>query len=560
MAIIIILLIFLAKVDANLSNGMSLNSHAACPENGKQALLNFKKGFIDEANRIASWDPHHHPDCCRWFGVVCDNMTGHILSLNLSVPPLDEDNLISRLTSKLEGKINPCLSNLKHLRFLDLSGNQFEGLLPYQLGNLSNLQYLNLGDNGLYVQSLQWLSGLPLLKHLDLSSMDLSRASNWLQLVNTLLPSLEELHLSLCQLVPGPPLLNLNLSSLAILDLSYNDFSNQMDLRWVSKLNSLYNFSTLQVLRLYGNELQGDISSAIFNIRTLSELDLSWNDPEEKLPRAAGKLCKLRSIDLSGIRLNRDISHIFEILSVCSSLRLESLAFSSCQLSGQLTDQLEHFKNLKELFLDSNSISGPIPTSLGQLANLEWLGSWQIGPSFPLWLRSQKHLEYLDISNSRISDVIPRWFWGLSTQFRDGNLSRNQISGQIQYLPQSQVYFFVDLSFNNFSGPLPRISVGPNMGPFFAGFVKLSNNYFSGSLFHFLCYQGNDTLPMVALSLANNLLSGEIPDCWIKWQYLRVLRLDGNRVSGKIPISIGTLTKLQSLHLHNNRLHGEIPL
>ncbi|KAB2062351.1 hypothetical protein ES319_A10G147600v1 [Gossypium barbadense] len=604
MAIIIMLLIFLAKVDANLSNGMSLNSHAACPENGKQALLNFKKGFIDEANRIASWDPHHHPDCCRWFGVVCDNMTGHILSLNLSVPPLDEDNLISRLTSKLEGKINPCLSNLKHLRFLDLSGNQFEGLLPYQLGNLSNLQYLNLGDNGLYVQSLQWLSGLPLLKHLDLSSMDLSRASNWLQLVNTLLPSLEELHLSLCQLVPGPPLLNLNLSSLAILDLSYNDFSNQMDLRWVSKLNSL-------VLRLYGNELQGDISSAIFNIRTLSELDLSWNDPEEKLPRAAGKLCKLRSIDLSGIRLNQDISHIFEILSVCSSLRLESLAFSSCQLSGQLTDQLEHFKNLKELFLDSNSISGPIPTSLGQLANLEWvdignnllesvvsekhfanltklwdfrgsnnslvlrvnpnwvppfqildldLGSWQIGPSFPLWLRSQKHLEYLDISNSRISDVIPRWFWGLSTQFRDGNLSRNQISGQIQYLPQSQVYFFVDLSFNNFSGPLPRISVGPNMGPFFAGFVKLSNNYFSGSLFHFLCYQGNDTLPMVALSLANNLLSGEIPDCWIKWQYLRVLRLDGNRVSGKIPISMGTLTKLQSLHLHNNRLHGEIPL
>ncbi|KAA3480207.1 LRR receptor-like serine/threonine-protein kinase GSO2 [Gossypium australe] len=377
-----------------------------------------------------------------------------------------------------------------------------------------------------------------------------------------------------------------NMTSLRHLDLSHNYFNSSIP-------------DTLQVLRLYGNELQGDISSTIFNIRTLSELDLSWNDLEGKLPRAAGKLCKLRSIDLSGIRLNQDISHIFEILSVCSSPRLESLAFSSCQFSGQLTDQLEHFKNLKQLCLDSNSISGPIPTSLGQLANLEWvdisnnllegvvsekhfanltklwdfrgsnnslvlrvnpnwvplfqlrllqLGSWQIGPSFPLWLRSQKHIEYLDISNSIISDVIPRGV----------NLSRNQISGQIQYLPQSQVYFFVDLSFNNFSGQLPRISVGPNMGPFFASFVKLSSNYFSGSLFHFLCYQGNDTLPMVVLSLANNLLSGEIPDCWIKWQYLRVLRLDGNRVSGKIPISMGTLTKLQSLHLHNNRLHGEI--
>ncbi|MBA0636209.1 hypothetical protein Godav_029154 [Gossypium davidsonii] len=179
-------------------------------------------------------------------------MTGHILSLNLSLPPLDKNNLVSPLTSNLEGKINPCLSNLKHLRFLDLSGNKFDGLLPYQLGNLSNLQYLNLGDNGLYVQSLRWLSGL-LLKHLDVSSMNLSRASNWLQLVNTLLPSLEELHLSLCQLVPGPPLLNLNLSSLPILDLSYNDLSNQMDLRWVFKLNSLV------LLNLEGNGLDGPI-------------------------------------------------------------------------------------------------------------------------------------------------------------------------------------------------------------------------------------------------------------------------------------------------------------
>ncbi|MBA0703244.1 hypothetical protein Goari_026942 [Gossypium aridum] len=154
-----------------------------------------------------------------------------------------------------------------------------------------------------------------------------------------------------------------NMTSLRHLDLSHNYFNSSIP-EW------LYNFSTLQVLRLYGNELQGDISSAIFNIRTLSELDLSWNDLEGKLPRAAGKLCKLRSIDLSGIRLNQDISHIFEILSVCSSPRLESLAFSKCQLSGQLTDQLEHFKNLKQLYLDSNSISGPIPTSLGQFANL----------------------------------------------------------------------------------------------------------------------------------------------------------------------------------------------
>lgn len=223
------------------------------------------------------------------------------------------------------------------------------------------------------------------------------------------------------------------MTSLRHLDLSYNNFKSSIP-EW------LYRFSSLQVLSLSANELQGDISSAIFNISTLNELYLSWNDLEGKLPRAVGNLCNLRSIVLSSVRLNQDISHIFEILSNCSSHRFESLAFASCQLSGQLTDQLEHFKNLKELSLNDNSIFGPIPTSLGKLANLEkveiynnllegvvsgkhfanhtklryfegWdnslvlranpyrvppfqlrllgLRSWHIGPSFPLWLRSE---------------------------------------------------------------------------------------------------------------------------------------------------------------------------
>ncbi|TYG50158.1 hypothetical protein ES288_D10G152400v1 [Gossypium darwinii] len=626
--IIILLLIILAKADVNLSNEMSSNT--ACPENEKQALLNFKKGLIDAANRLASWDPHHHPDCCRWIGVVCDKRTAHVLSLNLSLPPWDEHtDFKSYRMSKLGGKINPCLSKLKHLRYLDLSNNAFEGFLPYQLGNLSNLESLKLGAYPfsfglLYVENLQWLSGLSLLKHLDLSWVNLSRASNRLQLINTIFPSLDEFHLSACQLLPGPSLLNVNLSSLAILDLSFNHFTNQMDVGWVSNLKSLvfldlvgndfhgpipdflrnmtslthldlssnylnssipdwlYSFSSLQVLRLLGNQLHGDISSAIGNLTSLNDLDLSVNQLQGKLPRAMGKL----------------FGH-FKNLTI--------LNLSNNLISGPIPIPFWQLKNLKELCLLDNSISGPISISLGQLSNLErvsifnnllegvvsdkhfanhtklkyfygsgnslvlrvnpnWvppfqilyldLGSWQIGPSFPLWLRSQKHLEYLDISNSRISDVIPRWFWGLSTQFKHVNLSRNQISGQIPYLPNGpDIFPLVDLSFNNFSGPLPQIPMGPHQY-----MIDLSNNYFSGSLFHFLCHQWSGTFSTGFLSIANNLLSGEITDCWIKWQSLQVLRLDGNRFTGKIPSSMGTLSELQSLNLHNNKLHGEIPL
>ena len=146
------------------------------------------------------------------------------------------------------GKLNPSLLDLKHLNYFDLSVNNFDGsipsflgsmksltslnlsnvgfvgVIPPQLGNLSNLFYLNLEGSsflGLYVNSLQWLSGLPLLQHLDMSHVNLSKTSDWLQLTNTL-PSLFDLRLSSSQLPFIPPTLTVNFSSLLTLDLSEN--------------------------------------------------------------------------------------------------------------------------------------------------------------------------------------------------------------------------------------------------------------------------------------------------------------------------------------------------
>ena len=82
-------------------------------------------------------------------------------------------------------------------------------VIPHQLGNLTNLLFLNLKSSifpGLYVNNLQWLLGLPVLQHLDMSGVDLSKASNWLQLTNTL-PSLFDLRLSYSQLPFIPPTL-----------------------------------------------------------------------------------------------------------------------------------------------------------------------------------------------------------------------------------------------------------------------------------------------------------------------------------------------------------------
>ena len=103
------------------------------------------------------------------------------------------------------------------------------------------------------VKNLQWLSGLPLLQHLDLSYANLGQASDWLQEINKL-PSLLELRLSDCNLsgfVPSIP--SINFSSLTTLDLSFNSFENTSILFWIFGLHNLVS------LHLSHNRFQGPI-------------------------------------------------------------------------------------------------------------------------------------------------------------------------------------------------------------------------------------------------------------------------------------------------------------
>ncbi|TYI58331.1 hypothetical protein E1A91_D11G349500v1 [Gossypium mustelinum] len=498
---------------------------------------------------------------------------------------------------------------LESLTYLNLYRARFQGAIPHNLGNLTKLQHLDLQSNergDIKATSLQWISGLSSLQYLDLSGADLSKATNWLQ-VTFKHPSLVELHLFNTDLEDDPSSISVNSSkSLLVLDLSGNSLSS------VSK--SIFSLHGLVSIYLRSCSLEGPIPDYFGNISFLEVLDLSLNHLNSTVPNSLYGLNHLRFLDLSYNEIEQDISEILQSLSRCCLSSLDSLNMESNQLSGHLTDQLGQFKNLAYLslalnkifgelsslkFFDvtDNQLNGTFPLCFGQLESLEilqfgynllegvvlethfsnltrltylfgsqnmlrfqpnsswippfqcrniYLGHWHLGPKFPQWLKFQKKLSFLDISEAGISDFVPTWFLNLPTQFYYLNLSCNQLTGGISYLNVTNT---IDLSSNRFTGPLPRVLST-------LGLLILSNNSFSGSLFELVC---NSSLTgMAALFIDNNLLIGEIPDCWKYWEYFSYLNLANNNLTGKIPPSLG-YTNPCLLNLRNNTMFGELP-
>ncbi|KAK6158418.1 hypothetical protein DH2020_005732 [Rehmannia glutinosa] len=115
---------------------------------------------------------------------------------------------------------------------------------------------------------------------------------------------------------------------------------------------------------------------------------------------------------------------------------------------------------------------------------------------------------------------------------------------------------YLDLSSNSFEGEFPCFL--QNMTSL--RFVDLSHNksfreHMNGSIHESLC----GMKALIFLDLSKNHLSGNLPNCWGNFQFLRVARFSSNRFSGVIPNSIGGDYSLAWLHLNNNSLTGHLP-
>ncbi|KAK6144094.1 hypothetical protein DH2020_020914 [Rehmannia glutinosa] len=564
----------------------SSNTIIACPEVEKQALLSFKHSLQDPLNLLSSWSINGEVNCCKWKGVFCNNLTGHVDELYLQ---------------NLSGKTNPSLLNLKHLKYLDLSQNYFHQTIPSFIGSITSLEYLNLSNAGfygkiphnignlsnlhtlvlgnyasLYADSLEWLSGLSKLEHLNMNSVNLSKAANWAQVINKL-PSLIELHFSYCSLndnndnianniTNSLAILDLSnnhiqsfaiprrifqLTNLIFLDLSLNSFegpipttSNTTKIRhfdlFSNSFNStipdwLYTCKDLEFVSLRLNHLQGTISNAIANLTSLKTLDLSRNELSGNVPREITNLCKMQSLDLHRNKLAGEISDSFGNMSDCFLGALESLNMWDNQLSGHLTHQFGEFKSLRDLYLTNNLLSGVIPNNIGNLSSLEVLSldGNKLTGNLPESMGNLFNLTSLSIEDNMLEGVV--------TETHFAHLS-NLIS--------------LHASGNNLTLKL----ISPNWIPPFKLYNLNLRSWNLGSGSQILSWIETQKNNMNNLDLSNTGLSGNVPS-WF-WNIL-VLNISHNQLHGKIPLITGPKDEFSSLmrlvYLSSNKFSGPLP-
>ncbi|GFY93665.1 leucine-rich repeat protein kinase family protein [Actinidia rufa] len=396
---------------------------------------------------LASWGLNSS-NYCSWRGIVCGSTNSTVQKLNLSRRGLQGNlTLISELKALkwldlsynyFLGTIPPAFGDLSELEFLDLSYNKFGGSIPIELGRLKNLRSLNLSNNFITGQIPNELEGLEKLQDFQVFTNRI------------------------------PDNLGLN-SEIRLLNLHSNQLEGMIP-------DSIFALGKLEVLVLTQNKLSGDFPESIGNCKGLSSIRIGNNKIIGSIPKAIGNLSGLTYFEANDNNLSGEIVSEF---SQCSNLTLLNLAWNG--FTGTIPPELGHLTNLEELIVSGNNLFGEIPTSIlscNSLTKLD-LSSNMLNGTIPKDICNTTRLQYLLLSQNSIRGELPHEI-GNCVKLLELEMGSNYLTGtippEIGHIKNLQIA--LNLSFNHLHGPLP-----PDLGRL-DKLVSLdvSNNQLSGSI------------------------------------------------------------------------------
>ncbi|KAK7380472.1 hypothetical protein VNO78_32983 [Psophocarpus tetragonolobus] len=497
--------------------------------------------------------------------------------------------------------------NLSQLQYLDLSGTNLFGGIPFEIGNLRVLHTLKLGLGTFVLESCLTSEELDLSNFLDLSRNHFSgeipstiskidRLSTldlfenhligiipWARQLQTFSASTFDGNIDLC----GEPLKKIYLEMLlqpAEFTVGFNISRKSGEPKCIEReTQALLNFiqglhdDHIQLLDLHGLDIIGAVNLALLiDLQNLQYLDLSHNNflwshiPQligsftnltylnlsfsgfgGRIPSTLGNLAQLQYLDLGGNDLLGAIP--FQIGNL---KHLQYLDLGDNSLSGEIPFQFGNLKQLQYLNLASNTLSGTIPFRSGNLSLLHTLrlsGNFEVKAKDAEWLSNLYSLAILELSSLHNLSSSAEWLQAINKlipNLRELRLADCSLSDA--YI-KSLFY-----SHSNFSSALTYLDLSYNV---------LTSSTFQSFLMDrsFLVSSTstmNSSSSLAILDLSYNLLKSDAMFYWLFnfTTNLRTLSIDGNLFEGPIPDGFGKVMNfVEDLSLYNNRLQGNIP-
>ncbi|PRP89419.1 putative leucine-rich repeat receptor-like protein kinase [Planoprotostelium fungivorum] len=523
-------------------------------------------------------------DSCRYFGITCRG--SYISSISLSNNNLNGTldgswaSSFTNLTSldvslnDLGGRLPDGLSTLSSLSYLNVSFNQFYGVIP-NLTQSYNLTSFDAGGNELNGSLDAFLMLLPSsVQSLLLSSNGISGSisSRILRLSNIQIIDLSQNQLS-GSVVDLSALLHLRVLKLSYNSISslgpiYNESLTSLHLDWnrlLVPLSSFTHYGNLQTLHVSNCGLTGSMDG-LQQLTSLRSLDVSLNRLSGYLPNFSG---------VEGLTyLNVSETYVRGYLnSLSSNSNLLTLDAFRCSLTGSLLP-LQNLSLIQHLDLGHNLMKGILPEFLGNLSSLVYIslsynnfqgpisssllqhldlsGNLLSGSLPLLWGRS---LQYIGCKTNQLTGTFPEDFFDIGPQLRQivmgSNAFSGEISANISKLSGLQVTFWEILTYlrttNFFTGNIPEF-------PASIQYVDLSQNLFSGEVPTFLCNYPQ----LYHFDISINNAESTIPPCLGGVATLTHLDLSYNYILGSIPDTFSQLTQMNYLNLGSNYLQGDI--
>ncbi|MBA0847229.1 hypothetical protein Goshw_014688 [Gossypium schwendimanii] len=565
-----------------------------CHPDERSALLHFKQSFI--IKHSASSGPDAYPkteywnvedpsvDCCSWNGVECDNITGHVVVLELSSSYLygsiNSNTTLFRLRHLqrlsladnvfINSEIPSGINNLSNLTYLDLSFSNFSGQVPLEILELSKLELLSLSGNSLKL----WKPGLRSLLHnltnlrqlyladVTLSSSVPNMLANFYSLTALILsncdlrgkfptavfelPNLECLSLESNQELSGSlPDVQEN-HSLLILRLANTTFSGQLP-------ESIGNFKSLEYLDISHCHFFGKLPYSLGGLTQLKYLDFSYNNFSQPIPSSIGHLNQLHTLDLSDNKFSGQIPSSLSNLTQLFYLSLATNSFVQGNLSWIGTQT-----NLTYLDLSKANLTGQIPPSLQNLTQITWLYLYGNGldGQIPPWIGSLTKLTRIKFQDNDLGGPIPESIFNLQN-LELLYLHTNHLNGTLKLQSFLELKALTRLQLSgNYLSLLTNVSI--NVAPPKLKLLGLA----SCNLSEFPSFlRSQDELEV--LELAENKIHGQIPNWFwgVGKQNLQYLNLGFNSLTGyifqKLP-AVLPWSNLQDFNLESNMLQGSL--